>query len=99
MGATVGRGNNFSDIAKSVQEGVHYSCQEGWCGSCWHRELATGKVVRMCQDEVPGVWDNVMPMTLVAAPETNREEARPNAQSYRCARKCFQRRRVNGGRS
>lgn len=72
--ATVGRGNNFSDIASSVQENVHYSCEEGWCGSCWHREAATGKVVRMCQDEVPGVWDNVMPMMLVAAPETNRKE-------------------------
>ncbi|CAK0818968.1 unnamed protein product [Prorocentrum cordatum] len=72
--ATVGRGNNFTDIASSVQEDVNYSCQEGWCGSCWHREVATGKVVRMCTDEVPGVWDNVMPMTLVAAPETNRKE-------------------------
>jgi len=53
---TVSPGNKFSNIAASLGE------DDGW-----YQEVGTGKMLKISEDEVPGNWDNVMPMTLVAA--------------------------------
>eukprot|EP00930_Biecheleria_cincta_P048707 TRINITY_DN33986_c0_g1_i1.p1 TRINITY_DN33986_c0_g1~~TRINITY_DN33986_c0_g1_i1.p1 ORF type:complete len:299 (+),score=26.72 TRINITY_DN33986_c0_g1_i1:23-898(+) len=68
---TVGRRKPLTEVAEFADESVNYSCKEGWCGTCWHREQCTGEVFKPCCGEIPASWDNVMPFTLIAEPKTN----------------------------
>eukprot|EP00931_Biecheleriopsis_adriatica_P004952 TRINITY_DN106531_c0_g1_i1.p1 TRINITY_DN106531_c0_g1~~TRINITY_DN106531_c0_g1_i1.p1 ORF type:complete len:309 (+),score=43.70 TRINITY_DN106531_c0_g1_i1:62-928(+) len=72
--ATVGRRKPLSEVAEFAEEDVNYACKEGWCGTCWHREQCTGDLFKPCCGEVPPSWDNVMPVTLVAEPQSKAAE-------------------------
>eukprot|EP00931_Biecheleriopsis_adriatica_P074896 TRINITY_DN48872_c0_g1_i1.p1 TRINITY_DN48872_c0_g1~~TRINITY_DN48872_c0_g1_i1.p1 ORF type:complete len:339 (+),score=64.52 TRINITY_DN48872_c0_g1_i1:87-1019(+) len=48
---------------------VRYSCEDGWCSSCWHAEEKYLTVFRICKHTVPKDWDNVMPFVLCSALE------------------------------
>jgi len=71
--AAVSRGDKLEQVATLAEEEVKYSCCEGWCGTCWHKEPGTGVVHKMCQDEVPRIWDNIVPLVLTAAPNKQPE--------------------------
>lgn len=68
------RGDVLSEVAALAGEGVPYSCREGWCGTCWHKEESTGETFKPCKDEVPRMWDNVMPLALTPAPQKNSKD-------------------------
>ncbi|CAE7246329.1 unnamed protein product [Symbiodinium sp. CCMP2592] len=48
---------------------VRYSCEDGWCSSCWHAEETYMTVFRICKMDVPEKWDNVVPFVLLSALE------------------------------
>ncbi|CAE8584870.1 unnamed protein product [Polarella glacialis] len=66
---SVNRTTPLSEVARSCEEQVRYGCRGGHCGSCWHQEISTGKVFKLCCESVPTNWDNTMPLILKADPQ------------------------------
>jgi len=67
--ATYKRGALLRACEETLGANVRYSCEDGWCSSCWHAEDNYMTVYRICKMDVPPKWDNVMPFVLLSALE------------------------------
>jgi len=80
--ATMKRGAEIRQATSVGVQEVSYSCQEGWCKSCWHTETMWGTVFRACDASspkrpppknprtIPANWVNVLPLFLMNWPES-----------------------------
>ncbi|CAK9047022.1 Uncharacterized protein SCF082_LOCUS26400 [Durusdinium trenchii] len=66
---TYKRGALLRACEETLGANVRYSCEDGWCSSCWHAEDNYMTVYRICKMDVPEKWDNVMPFVLLSALE------------------------------
>lgn len=72
--ATMKRGTSLRVCEEWLGARVRFSCENGWCSSCWHVDDHYDAVYRICKNVVPYTWDNVLPLILIAKDEAKRRK-------------------------
>jgi len=82
--ATMKRGIEIRNAAKVGVEELSYSCQEGWCKTCWQTDEMWGIAYRACSAQskkrappknprtIPEEWNSIIPLKLLSWQETVR---------------------------
>eukprot|EP00929_Paragymnodinium_shiwhaense_P025114 TRINITY_DN15263_c0_g1_i2.p1 TRINITY_DN15263_c0_g1~~TRINITY_DN15263_c0_g1_i2.p1 ORF type:complete len:347 (-),score=76.51 TRINITY_DN15263_c0_g1_i2:59-1099(-) len=82
--ATMNRKAEIAQAAKVGVQDVAYSCEEGWCRTCWHTDTMWGTLYRCCDAysrkrpppknprRIPEKWVNVLPLVLANWEETKK---------------------------